>query len=92
MSYTIQKEPRRHFITENGEDIAEITFSPANGAVIADSTWVDDAHRGQGLGEALLDSLVADARAEGFRIVPLCPFVKSRFDRDHGYDDVNAMA
>lgn len=34
--------------------------------------------RGTGAGPRLADSLVADARAEGFRIVALCPFVRAK--------------
>ncbi len=36
-----------------------------------------DSFRGTGAGRALVEALVAAARAEGFRIVPLCPFVNA---------------
>jgi predicted GNAT family acetyltransferase len=39
---------------------------------------VDDALRGTGAGQALVARLVADARAEGRKIVPLCPFVNAQ--------------
>ena len=45
--------------------------------VIADHTEVPEALGGTGAGLALVERLVADARAQGFKIVPLCPFVNA---------------
>ncbi|MCH2163822.1 MAG: N-acetyltransferase [Marinovum sp.] len=44
--------------------------------IIADRTRVPDVRHGTGTG-ILMERLVADARAEGVKIIPLCPFVKS---------------
>lgn len=58
---------------------AELTFSVASPTlVIADHTGVPDAFRGMGVGLALVERLVADARAGSFRIMPLCPFVNAQ--------------
>ena len=46
--------------------------------VIADHTGVDPGHEGQGVGAALVAALIADARASGFRIIPLCPYVNAQ--------------
>lgn len=56
--------------------LAWSTTSPS--LVIAASTVVADALRGQGVGEALLAAFIADAQAQGYKIMPLCPFVKAR--------------
>ena len=65
----------RYVLTKDGSE-AELTFSIASSAlVIADHTAVPDALRGTGAGLMLVERLVADARADGFKIVPLCPFV-----------------
>lgn len=37
--------------------------------------------RGNGIASALVERLVEDARKEGFKIVPSCPFVKAMFDK-----------
>jgi predicted GNAT family acetyltransferase len=34
--------------------------------------------RGTGAGQAIVEFMVADARARGFRIMPLCPFVNAQ--------------
>lgn len=57
---------------------AELTTSKVSDTlVIADHTAVPDSMRGTGVGRALAEQLIADARAKGQRIVPLCPFVRA---------------
>ncbi|WP_227284286.1 GNAT family N-acetyltransferase [Boseongicola sp. H5] len=78
----------RYVLQQDGAE-AELTYSIASPTlIIADHTGVPDALRGTGAGEALVERLVADARAEGVRIVPLCPFVKSQFRRHPDWADV----
>lgn len=60
----------------------ELTYSRLSPTkIIADHTGVDDTLRGAGVGTALVERLVADARAEGFTIVPLCPFVRAQYQK-----------
>jgi predicted GNAT family acetyltransferase len=73
------------------EGEAELTFSRANPQlVIADHTGAPDSMRGMGVAKALVERLIADARAEGFRIMPLCPFVKAQFERHPDWSDLRA--
>lgn len=68
---------------------AELTFSRAGEKlVIADHTYAPDTMRGMGVAKALVERLIADARAEGFKIVPLCPYVKAQYLRNPGWSDV----
>ena len=68
----------RYVIRLDGQE-AELTYSIASPRlVIADHTGVPDKFRGEGAGLALVERLVADARAEGFKIMPLCPFVNAQ--------------
>jgi predicted GNAT family acetyltransferase len=68
---------------------AELTYSIASPSlIIADHTGVPHNMRGDGAGEALVARLVADARAEGVRIVPLCPFVNAQRRRHPDWADV----
>lgn len=69
----------------------ELTYSIASPVlVIADHTEVDDGLRGSGAAQALVERLISDARAEGFKIVPLCPFVKAQARRHPEWADVIA--
>ncbi|WP_428698025.1 GNAT family N-acetyltransferase [Stappia sp.] len=64
---------------EGHSEEADLTFSIASPTlVIADHTGVPDSLRGTGTGLALVERLVADARAKGFKIMPLCPFVNAQ--------------
>jgi len=68
---------------------AELTFSVVNDhLIIADHTGVPDAMRGMGVGRALVERLVADARKKQVRIVPLCPYVKAQSGKHPEWSDV----
>jgi uncharacterized protein len=67
---------------QGNADEAELTFTrPEPGVLLAIHTGVPESMRGTGAGKALVERLVADARAEGFKIRIRCPFVKAQFER-----------
>ncbi|WP_299323850.1 GNAT family N-acetyltransferase [Parasphingopyxis sp.] len=80
----------RYFMKIDGVgEEAELTFSRASETlVIVDHTGVPDSLRDRGLGKALAQRVVADARAKGFKIVPLCPFFKAIAQRHADWQDV----
>ena len=60
----------------------EITFTHRGpGIISADHTGVPEAMAGKGVAKALLDYLLEDARTSGFRIIPICPFVRAQYAR-----------
>lgn len=74
---------------EGHDGVGELTFSRMSPTkIIADHTSVDESLRGLGVAGALVERLIADARAEDFRIIPLCPFVKARYQRHPEWSDV----
>ncbi|MES2666418.1 MAG: GNAT family N-acetyltransferase [Pseudomonadota bacterium] len=80
------------YVIARGPDEAELSYSvTAPTLVIADHTAVPDDFRGTGAGLALVERLVADARAEGFRIMPLCPFVNATRKKHPEWADVFAV-
>ena len=57
---------------------AELTVSKmSDRAIIVDHTFVPEALRGLGIAGKLAERVIADARAAGQTIVPLCPFFKA---------------
>lgn len=77
------------FYNQGTERLAEMTYSWAgDDKFIIDHTWVDDSLRGQHVGRNLLDHAVAYAREKGVKIIPLCPFAKSVFDKEVSIRDV----
>ncbi len=78
----------RYVLVRDGHR-AELTYSRLGDTqVIADHTEVPKALAGSGAGLKLVERLVADARAEGFKIVPLCPFVNAMRRRHPEWADV----
>ena len=78
----------RYVARVNGVE-AEMTYSRAGSArIIIDHTGVPDALRGRGVGQQLVEAAVKDARAEGFKIIPLCPFAKATLDKHTEWHDV----
>ncbi len=68
---------------------AELTFSIVNEhLIIADHTGVPDSMRGMGVGKALVERLVDDARRKQVKIVPLCPYVNAQRRKHPEWADV----
>ena len=76
-------------VVEGHDGTGELTYSRMSAEkIIADHTGVDDSLRGTGVGKALVENLIADARTEGFTIVPLCPLVAAQFRKHPEWSDV----
>lgn len=75
----------------DGEKLAEQTYTVAGSRVIIDHTDVDDRLRGKGAGRDLVKSAVEWARRENVKLMALCPFAKSVFDKTPDYRDVLAQ-
>ena len=90
----IQHERQGHrgafVVVRDGARLAEMTYTVAGSRVIIDHTHVDDALRGTGTGADLVKAAVAWARVEKVRLLPLCPFAASVFDKHADYGDVDA--
>lgn len=69
---------------------AELTWQARGPLRIADHTFVPPEMRGRGVAMQLVEALVADARAQGFTIVPQCSYVEAAFRRHPEWADVRA--
>ena len=77
------------YIEQTGRRLAEMTFTMAgDDLMIIDHTEVSDALRGTGAGKKLVAEAVDYARKNKIKILPLCPFAKSVFDKTPEYSDV----
>ncbi len=61
--------------------VGRLTWFARGDARIADHTLVPPEIGGKGVAGALVDALVADAKREGFKIVPACSYVAAQFKR-----------
>lgn len=86
-----QTEARGIYTYSDGDGAAhaQLTYSRAGQhLIIIDHIEVPDTLRGTGVGRALVEQAVEDARRLGHRIVPLCPFARGQFQRFPQWWDV----
>lgn len=77
------------YIELDGKKAAEMTYVWAGPTkIIIDHTEVSDALRGTGAGKKMVEKAVAFAREKDLKILPLCPFAKSVFDKVVEFGDV----
>ena len=76
------------FVSENNKRLAEMTFSKSAGRIIIDHTKVSDVLRGKNVGKQLVATAVEYARKNNIKIIPLCPFAKSVFNKVAEFQDV----
>ena len=76
--------------TQDGKRLAEMTYTVAGSRVIIDHTTVDEVLRGKGAGAQLVRAAVEWARKENVKLLPLCPYARSVFDKTPEYSDVLA--
>lgn len=78
-------------IQRDGQRVAEMTYSRTNPSlIVVDHTYVDPSLRGHGVARQLQDAMVAWARENDTKVVPVCSYVKVQFDRDPSIRDVLA--
>ena len=77
----------RYVLRRDGSE-AELTyFRSSPTMIIANHTGVPDEMRGTGPGLMLIGRLVADAWAGGYKIMALCPFVRSKAQKHPEWAD-----
>jgi predicted GNAT family acetyltransferase len=93
---TVRREQKGHrgalYIDGKDGRLAELTFSaaPDGQLVILEHTEVDASLRGQGIARRLVEDAVSWAREQNIKLVPVCPFAKTVFDREPAFGDVLA--
>jgi predicted GNAT family acetyltransferase len=78
------------FVEEDGKRLAQLTYTIVGTKAILDHTEVDDVLRGTGTGRKLVAAAVEWARENNMRLLPLCPFARSVFDKTPDFADVLA--
>ena len=75
--------------TETGKEAGRMTYSKVgNDRMIIDHTEVSPEFRGKSVGNLMVQAAITFAREAGIKIIPLCPFAKSVFDKTPEYRDV----
>lgn len=76
-------------IDADGKQEAKMTFVFAGDEkIIIDHTEVNPGNEGKGFGKQMVRKAVEWARENDMKIIPLCPFAKSVFDKVPEFRDV----
>lgn len=78
----------RYAAYSEGRRVGVAELRESDGVLILTHTEVEPAHEGTGVGSALARRAFDDARAEGHRVSPLCPFMREWVKRHPQYDDL----
>lgn len=78
-----QDTPQGHrFVIETDAGEAELTLGRVRDGIFnANHTYTPTALRGQGVAGKLYAAMVADAKLEGYKIIPGCPYIEVKFKR-----------
>lgn len=81
-----QEAGRYELSTPQGLAFAE--YRPAGQAVMFTHTEVPEALEGQGVGSELVKAALDDVKAQGKKVIPMCPFVAAYIGRHREYLDL----
>ena len=86
MTLDIHHDPgRRRFVASIGGEEATLLYTKAGARTLEFTrTYVPDALRHQKIGEAIVKHALDYAAANGFEVIPTCPFVKWVIERGGG--------
>ena len=88
MSDVRDNPAERRFELEVEGELAILTYRRQDGALYLLHTEVPSELRGDGQGGRLVRHALDTARAEGVRVVPLCPFVSAYLEKHPEYAEL----
>ena len=77
-------ERSRYELRVDGELVGMLVYQLHDDTITMIHTEVNDAQGRHGLGTQLVRAALADAKARGLQVVPLCPFVAALVRREPG--------
>jgi uncharacterized protein len=77
------------YAEQDGALFGQLSYSmPSPDKMILEHTEVNNAMRGKGAGRRLVEHAIAYARANNFKIIPLCPFAKTIIGKRPEWQDL----
>ncbi|RLV49101.1 N-acetyltransferase [Nocardioides mangrovicus] len=83
-------ERSRYEVEQDGEVIGFAAYSRQGDSVVLPHVEVEPAHQHQGLAGRLVQQAMDDARAQGLRVLPICPFAVRWIGEHPEYQDLDA--
>ena len=82
------KSGEYHAHVEGSDHIGRLTWVEHGGVRAAEHTIVPKEIGGRGVARKLGDALIADGRAQGFKVKPVCSYVVAAFERHPDWADL----
>jgi predicted GNAT family acetyltransferase len=77
------------FAEKEGEVTAEITYYwNDDDTITIDHTYVNSEKHERGSGKKLIEAVIALARDNNLKIIPVCSFAKAQFEKNADWKDV----
>lgn len=76
------------YIEQNGEELAEMTYTVEKGKMVIRHTEVDESLRGKNIGFELVKQGVEYARQEKLKILPVCEYADKVLQTTKEFQDV----
>lgn len=76
------------YIEQNGEELAEMTYTVEKGKMVIRHTEVDESLRGKNIGFELVKQGVQYARQEKLKILPVCKYADKVLQTTKEFQDV----
>ena len=90
MTHARQNTAFNRFEMDVAGGTALAVYRFADGVMTFTHTEVPAALRGRGIGSQMMHGVLQSVRAQGFKVVPRCPFVANFIDRHPQYADLLA--
>jgi len=93
MSVEVRDNPdeSQYEVFSDGRLAGYSKYRRGGGAITIFHTEIDAEYEGQGLGAELAKGALADVRAQGLELIPMCPFI-SRYVRRHPDEYLDLVA
>lgn len=88
MKYLINEDVNEIQVFDNDKKIGLIRMIIKDDIIDAIHTEVNKEYGGQGIAAKLVDKLVEYARENNKKIIPSCPYIRAKFDKDDCFADV----
>jgi predicted GNAT family acetyltransferase len=85
---TIGRQPGKFTVAVEGKTVGLAAFAERDGQRVFRHTEVDEAFGGRGLATVMIGEALAATRADGLRIVAVCPMVAAYVNKHNDFDDI----
>ena len=86
----VRNDPQKnqYELLDGDKVMGRAEYTVSGNAVDITHTEVEDGHEGEGLGSQIAKFALDDIRAQGFQVIPTCPFIADYIEKHPEYQDL----